>query len=82
MIRLTRLNNIPIYLNSDLIEHIDSTPDTVISLTSGQKLLVTESPEEVCERVIAFRKSILERDLAAGNATHFDPAKLDASNGR
>lgn len=35
MIRLTRLNHIPLVLNSDLIEHIEITPDTVITLTSG-----------------------------------------------
>jgi flagellar protein FlbD len=82
MIRLTRLNNVPLYLNSDLIEHIDATPDTVISLTSGQKFLVTESPEEVCEKVLAFRKSILERDLGPGNRTTADRAPREASHGR
>ncbi len=59
MIKLTRLNQIPLFLNSDLIEHIDATPDTVVSLTSGQKFLVTESPEEVVDKVIAFRQAIL-----------------------
>jgi len=57
MIRLTRLNGAPLYLNSDLIEHIDPTPDTVLTLTSGAKFLVLESPEDVCEKMIAFRKS-------------------------
>lgn len=65
MIKLTRLNHIPLYLNSDLIEHIDSTPDTVVSLTSGQKFLVSESPEEVCERVIAFRRAVFTHDVCA-----------------
>jgi flagellar protein FlbD len=63
MIKLTRLNQIPLYLNSDLIEHIDSTPDTVVSLTSGQKFLVTETPEEVCEKMIAFRRSVFSQDV-------------------
>lgn len=63
MIKLTRLNQLPFYLNSDLIEHIDSTPDTVVSLTSGQKFLVTESPEEVCEKVVAFRRALLSADV-------------------
>ena len=58
MIRLTRINHDPVILNSDLIEHIEGTPDTVISLTSGQKLVVLEAPEEVVRRVIAFRRSI------------------------
>lgn len=61
MIKLTRLNQIPLILNSDLIEHIDATPDTVVSLTSGQKFLVTESPEEVVDKVVEFRRSLLRR---------------------
>jgi len=58
MIQVTRLNHLPLVLNSDLIEHIEMTPDTVISLTSGQKIMVLESAEDVVDRVIAFRKTI------------------------
>jgi flagellar protein FlbD len=58
MIRLTRINHVPLVLNSDLIEHIEVTPDTVISLTTGQKLVVLETAEDVVERVIAFRRAI------------------------
>jgi flagellar protein FlbD len=58
MIRLTRLNRAPMVLNSDLIEHIDVTPDTVITLTTGQILRVRESAEEVIRRIIGFRRQI------------------------
>ena len=58
MVRLTRLNRAPIVLNSDLIEHIDVTPDTVITLTTGQILRVRESAEEVIQRIVAFRRRI------------------------
>jgi flagellar protein FlbD len=58
MIRLTRLNQVPLVLNSDLIEHIDSTPDTVITLTTGQVLRVRETPEDVVRRIIEFRREI------------------------
>jgi flagellar protein FlbD len=58
MIEVTRINHLPLVVNSDLIEHIESTPDTVISLTNGQKLVVLESVQEVVRRVIDFRKSI------------------------
>jgi flagellar protein FlbD len=61
MIRLTRLNHASLVLNSDLIEHIEATPDTVISLTTGQKIMVRESAGEVVERVIAFRRTITQR---------------------
>ena len=58
MIRLTRLNHVPVFLNSELIEHIEATPDTVISLTTGQKLVVLEKAEEVVERVIEYRRLV------------------------
>ena len=58
MIRLTRINRVPLVLNSDLIEHIEETPDTVIALTSGQKFMVLESPDEVIAKVRDFRRSI------------------------
>ncbi|MGH9610246.1 MAG: flagellar FlbD family protein [Bryobacteraceae bacterium] len=60
MIRLTRLNHVPLVVNSDLIEHVEITPDTVIALTTGQKFMVSESADEVIERVVAFRRRLLE----------------------
>jgi flagellar protein FlbD len=62
MIWLTRLNRLPLVLNSDLIEHIDVTPDTVITLTTGQILRVRESAEDVVERIIEFRRRICGPD--------------------
>ena len=47
MIRLTRINHVPLVLNADLIEHVETTPDTVISLTNGQKFVVLEPIEDV-----------------------------------
>ncbi len=58
MIHLTRINRVPLVLNSDLIEHIEATPDTVISLTNGQKFVVLESVDEVIGKVIEFRRAI------------------------
>jgi flagellar protein FlbD len=58
MIHLTRLNHLPLVLNSDLIESIEATPDTVISLTTGQKLMVLEPAAEVVRRVVEFRRAI------------------------
>jgi flagellar protein FlbD len=45
-------------LNADLIVHMESTPDTVISLTNGQKLVVLEPVEEVIGRIVEFRRAI------------------------
>ena len=58
MIHVTRLNHLPLVLNADLIEWIEVTPDTVISLTTGQKLVVLEAAEEVVRRVVEFRRAI------------------------
>jgi flagellar protein FlbD len=58
MIKLTRLNHTLLILNSDLIEHIEITPDTVITLTTGQKILVRESAEDVVDKITAYRKSL------------------------
>lgn len=58
MIKLTRLNNQPIVINSDLIEHVEVTPDTVISLTTGEKFMVREPLDEVMELVRLFRRSL------------------------
>ena len=65
MIHLTRLNHDPLVLNSDLIEHIDRTPDTVIALTNGQRIIVLESADEIIERVIRFRRAIVNTGVRA-----------------
>lgn len=59
MIHVTRLNHTPIVLNAELIEHIETTPDTVISLTTGQKFMVLESSDEIIRRVLSFRRAIM-----------------------
>jgi len=64
MIKLTRLNHQPLVLNSDLIEHVEVTPDTVITLITGQKLMVMEPAEEVIDRVIAYRRAIFSKPCA------------------
>ena len=58
MIRLTRINHVPLILNADLIEHMETTPDTVISLINGQKFVVLESTDDVIRKVIEFRHEI------------------------
>jgi len=61
MIHVTRLNSAPMILNSDLIEHIEMTPDTVIALTNGQSVRVRETADEVLNRIIDFRRAIQGR---------------------
>ena len=74
MIHLTRLNRVPLVLNSDLIEHIETTPDTVVSLTTGQKFLVLESADEIIERVIGFRRAVVGKSSRPENLARMELA--------
>ena len=60
MIQLTRLNNHPLVVNSDLIKFVEQAPDTVITLVTGEKIVVRENAQEVLDRVVQFRRSVLQ----------------------
>jgi flagellar protein FlbD len=59
MIQLTRLNNQPLMVNSDLIKFVEKAPDTVLTLVNGEKLVVLESAEAILEKIVVFRRSIV-----------------------
>jgi|HubBroStandDraft_4_1064222.scaffolds.fasta_scaffold1197994_1 flagellar protein FlbD len=59
MIELTRLNGNPMVVNSDLIKTAESSPDTMLTLINGEKLIVRENCSEVVERVLAYRARLL-----------------------
>lgn len=59
MIEVTRLNGSLMLLNSDLIKTAEASPDTMLTLVSGEKLIVREDPAEVVERVLAYRARLL-----------------------
>jgi len=59
MIELTRLQNQKVVVNADLIEFIEETPDTMVSTTTGKKIMVKETVQEVIEKVIAYRRRCL-----------------------
>jgi flagellar protein FlbD len=63
MIAVTRLNNTPIIINPDLIVFIEETPDTIITLSNGDKIVVQEKVPEVIKRVINFRRSIFNPSI-------------------
>jgi flagellar protein FlbD len=58
VIWVTRLDGTELAVNSDLILTIESTPDTVLALTNGERLLVKQTVPEIMERVVAFRRQI------------------------
>ena len=70
MVQLTRLNQETFLLNPDLIEQVEITPTTVITLSNSHKLLVRESAEEVLRRILEFRRSV-----------HSDRALLELTQG-
>ena len=58
MIEVTRLNGTKILINPDLIEFVEETPDTGISFTTGRKIIVKESRQEIKNLVKLYRKDI------------------------
>ncbi len=58
MIKLTRLNKTQFTLNCELIETIESTPDSVITLTNGKKYVVLEEVDDIIEKIISFKKQL------------------------
>lgn len=85
MIRLTRLNNQGLTVNSDLIKFVEQSPDTLITLVTGEKIVVRESLEEVLARLVEFRRSVLQGlSLVWDNSSshillpdHRDPRKME-----
>lgn len=58
MIKVTRLNGVEYWLNPHLIETLERTPDTTITLITGKKLVVKEAPQEVLREIIAYRQKL------------------------
>jgi flagellar protein FlbD len=72
MIRLTRLNNQALTVNSDLIKFVEQSPDTLITLVTGEKIVVRESAEDVLASIIEFRRLVLQGLPSAwdGSSSH------------
>ena len=58
MITVTRLNNKAMVLNAELIKTVEATPDTLITLINGDRMLVIESPEEIVQRAIEYGRQL------------------------
>jgi flagellar protein FlbD len=71
MIRLTRLNNQALTVNSDLIKFVEQSPDTLITLVTGEKIVVRESAEEILAGIIQFRRSVLQGLSFAWDSSSF-----------
>ena len=60
MVKLTRLNNTILVVNGELIEFIEATPDTIVTLTTGRKVVVRETVDDVIQLVVAYKRSFLQ----------------------
>ena len=58
VIAVTRLDGSQFYVNSDLIESIEATPDTILTLMSQKKLVVRERPRDIIDGIVTFRRRI------------------------
>jgi uncharacterized protein YlzI (FlbEa/FlbD family) len=79
MIQLTRLNNHPLTVNSDLIKFVEQAPDTVLTLVTGEKVVVLESSEQVLEKIVEFRRLILSGPaIQSAGASTSDTEAVDS----
>jgi flagellar protein FlbD len=72
MIRLTRYDSTVFVVNCDIIQYVESTPDTILTLTTGDKLMVRETADEVIARVIEFKREILKHPPVLQNDSTTD----------
>ena len=79
MVLVHRLKGEPLFLNADLIESIESLPDTVVTLADGRRLVVADGPDEIVERITRFRASVL---VAAEDLRLQPPAPVVALHSR
>lgn len=78
MILVHRLKGEPMFLNSDLVEYIETTPDTVITLLDGRRIMVQDDAAEVVDRIKGFRAAVLvaAEESRSGDATILQYPKL------
>jgi flagellar protein FlbD len=73
MIHLTRLNGNPLVVNSDLIKYAESSPDTMLTLVNGEKIVVLETCEDVVNRTIAYRARVFGESASYLQALAWTP---------
>ena len=76
MLKLTRLNHQTVAINPDHIAWVDSSPDTVLSLLGGEKILVRETLDELIAAVVEFRQRIRQKDGFVNSASDGDPPRV------
>jgi flagellar protein FlbD len=59
VIFVTRTNGSKLYINPELIQTVESTPDTIVTLVDNKKLIVWDTPQEIAERFIEYRRKVM-----------------------
>ena len=67
MIEVTKINGVKVLVNPDLIELVEETPDTVLTLTTGRKIIVKESRQQIKSLVKSYKREIMETGFKAEN---------------
>ena len=78
MIELTRLNGSPLAINCDLIKYAESSPDTVLTLITGEKLVVLEPCSEVSRRTLDYRAAVLRKAWPEAESARSAKSAYDA----
>ena len=79
MIHLTRLNGHSLVVNTDLVKFAEATPDTTLTLITGERLIVKETCEELLDRIVEWRGSILRKAWPDSASALTTKAALDAN---
>ena len=59
MVKITRLNDSVFVINAEMIEFLEATPDTIITMTDGRKIVAKDSIDEIIEKVVAYKRQFL-----------------------
>lgn len=62
MIKVTRLNNVEFFINPEMIETLESTPDTLITLNDGKKIIVKEKPDYILKQFISYQQQVRQNE--------------------
>lgn len=72
MIKVTRINDAPLVINADLIEFVEASPETIVCLTTGKKIMVKQTIDEIIDRVADFKRKASIRTISPDTAAIAD----------
>ena len=61
MVKVTKINGAQLVINAELVELIEFTPDTIVTLTTGKKIILKDGVDDLIRRIVEYRRRVLER---------------------